>query len=711
MPSNHTKSDVLLVDTSLNTGVESNTNNKQSPSLEQLEYTHMGLLEGTLREMMSPAESRQYSMMAKQGRNTMKSPSESSTMGETERSNLRELREELEKADSVYSRKTEGESDSPSIVEGSFQPISPHVFRKDGALTILPIVVEPSPIKHGLPSKPVTSKDENGESATEASSNNEIPHEVFVVSPSEQQEDEDQQTQVTGTSSYAPHPTTPAKHSATTSSNNSSASENRTPPDARGWASVTEVRPPRDTTTPNFLRRHSSNIDLGRSPASFRRSAQSPVPNLLQKQEEKRQHLVNSIRAVKSRHVSLDQTLQHTLAERDQLSKDFGYERQAHQELLGAMENKIKFLQKQHAHHEEQQLGVLKLTQTHNSFLKEQLQTLQKDYVKIQLNHKEELHKVLEKPKALYQQIASLEESKEQLQANHEAEVLAQQRTYESLEAQLKHVQQEKSLLQGKYQRQLHDERSKAKMLEQQLELESRQLIIAQEHVEDLKSQRLESKQERAELVAQHQSKLLQEQGKYMSLEKQHYHVVEERIQETSSLKKQLLDLQSQLDLDRSREQQGHFVASQQAQEFLSERELLQTSNGKLELSLQSIMEEREVLLMKQQEQADLQRAMQESFLQKVAVLERECSRLQKTLETEIDRQGTQISTLATQLKQSKSHQQAQHEENQALRDELDAMKQAQEKLLGEHKQELQLTKDANANIFRNLAKDLGFGL
>jgi hypothetical protein len=694
--SNNRNNEVLVVETSIG---DSSFNKLSPSSLEQLESSHMGALEDTLQEMMAPAEGRQYSM-TKNGRNSTKSPTESwSVMSEGGNGNLNELREELDKADSVYSRKTEEESISPSVVEGIFHSIS----NKDGEEKqadpqTLRYLIEPSPIKqiNSTAAAAVSASEEKQDLTAESSSA--IPHEVFVVSPTPQHQEEQDDAESSFTL-----PQTPDKTDAPS------------PPFVRGWASATELK-----STPTFARRHSSIIDNGRSPGSFLRSVQSPVQELLQKQEQKRKHLKESINAVKTQNISLDQTLQNTLAERDQLSKDYGDERQAHQELLGAMENKIKFLQRQHAHQQEQQMGFMKLTLTHNTFLKDQLEQLQHDHVQLQTNHKEDLAKVLEKPQALYQHISLLQQSKAQLQSHHQAALSAQQRTYESMEVQRNHLQQERTLLEAKYQRQLQDEQSKAKMLKEQLiELESTQLATTPQQVEVLQSQLADSNLEQTQLVAQHQTELQQEQDKYAALEKQHASVSGKSEQETLLLNQQLLEVQatcqrleSELPKEQNQSLQQQLLASQQQQqEIRAERDRLQKNKEKSECYLQTIQEERDELVNQQQEQTTLQETMKESFLQKVSVLETECSRLQTTLETEIGSQGKQISGLAAHLKQSKWQQQAQQDENLALREELAAMKQAQQELTAQHDQDLQITKDANVNLVRDLAKELGFGL
>jgi hypothetical protein len=695
--SSNRNNEVLVVDSSIKA---TPFNKLSASSLEELESSHMGMLEDTLQEMMTPAESRQYGMTtSKSGRHFTKSPTESwSVMSEGGNGNLNELREELHKADSVYSRKTEDESISPSVVEGVFRPIShPDEEEKQANPHTLSYVIEPSPIKHTKSTASAASKQKRGNTAKSSS---QIPHEVYVVSPTSQQQEEQDDTEGSFSLSQTPAKTATPR-----------------PPFVRGWASVTELK-----NTPTFVRRHSSVIDSGRSPGSYLRSAQSPVQELLHKQEQKRKHLKESINAVKTQNMSLDQTLQSTLAERDQLSKDYDDERQAHQELLSAKEDKIKFLQRQHAHQQEQQLGVLKLTRNHNMFLKDQLEELQDDYIQLQTNHEEDLAKVLEKPKALHQQIFLLQQSKAQLQSHHRAALSAQQRTYESLEVQRNHLQQERILLEAEYQCQLQDEQSKAKMLKEQLsELESTQLATAQQQAEALQSQLADSTLEQTQLIAQHQIELQQEQDEYAALEKQHASVLGESEQLTLLLNQQLSEVQAtcqRLESElpkqqnqKQRLQQQLLASQQQEQETRAKWDRLQENKDKLECSLQTIQEERDELVNQQQEQTALQQTMKESFLQKVSVLETECSRLQTTQETEIDRQGKHISGLAAHLEQSKSQQQAQQDENLALREELAAMKQAQEELIAQHDQELEVTKDANVNLVRDLAKELGFGL
>lgn len=178
----------------------------------------------------------------------------------------------------------------------------------------------------------------------------------------------------------------------------------------------------------------------------------------------------------------------------------------------------------------------------------------------------------------------NLEEQKEKT-SMLELQLNKLQKDYDKLlaekEAQMKHTQHEKTLLQDNLQQELEGERSKAKMLEQKLELESRQLALAQEQVEECKLQLLGSKKERAELMAQHQSKVQQQSGNYLSLEKKHHRTVEERAQETASLKQQLQDLQSQLDSVRSREQ-GMQALNEENQSLREELETMKRAQAKL---------------------------------------------------------------------------------------------------------------------------------
>eukprot|EP00980_Cylindrotheca_fusiformis_P029478 scaffold23479_cov143-Cylindrotheca_fusiformis.AAC.28 len=670
------------------------TNISNRSTLEQLEYSHMGVLEVTLKEMMSPSETRQSSM-AKQSRDSIRSPTEWTAASET--SNLKELREELERADSVYSRKAseEGEDD-PSIVGGRFLPISPHFetnkkkqrpsdfSNESDRFQRLPVVVEPSPIKNKVPPSPELgnnnskTKKEQGEETTEETteegSSNEIPHEVYFR---QRDEEDDTQTQDTESMSYAlMRPTTPAKYS------------ERSHLVGRGWSSATETpRPPSRSpyTTPSLKRRNSE-----RSLASsYLRSAQSPVSDLLMKQEAKRKHLKASINSIKSHQKSLDQTLQHTLMEKDQMSKNYEDERRAHQELLETMENKIQFLQQQHEHQQEQHMGVLKLTQTHNNFLKDQLKQLQKDYVKIQLEHKEELDEVLEKPKALYKQMEALKQSKALIESRYEQERRDQKRKLQSLETQIEQLQQEKSWLQENFQQQLQEERSKTQRLKQQVELESQQARSEREKVEGWKR---EESQSHHQQISSYQSRLEKEQEKYQALKEQHLQLQQERASEKTRFQQDIQELRQSLE----RSSQQHDLHNQEDQ----------TASE----SLRRVQQERDDLLKNQEEQTALQETMKESFLQKVAVLERECNRLRSTLETQEEHQETQIETLEAQLKSSNCTKELQAE-NQRLRDELDAMKEEQERLLAQHKQELDETKDANSNVLQNLAKELGFGL
>eukprot|EP00526_Cylindrotheca_closterium_P008481 CAMPEP_0113660612 /NCGR_PEP_ID=MMETSP0017_2-20120614/32994_1 /TAXON_ID=2856 /ORGANISM="Cylindrotheca closterium" /LENGTH=833 /DNA_ID=CAMNT_0000575261 /DNA_START=71 /DNA_END=2572 /DNA_ORIENTATION=+ /assembly_acc=CAM_ASM_000147 len=802
--------------TTVATGITVKRRRQGSPSsLEKLESNHLQLIEGTIQEIKKTGSNGSSgSGGRRRARRNLKSPTEwsmNSSIPENAE-DLSNLRQELDRAESVYSRKTAdatfgddfSSSDDEDIVMvgsfGSFLPIS-HSFEErkedDPAAPLTNHFPSPLRIDHintsipslpsNLPNMPnVTTPQSQSQSQLQAggmflqmqnsSSMLSFPQQTMetvtegkiigvdddkqhpaAVTPSnkttkqQQQQPEEESTQETSPDSNAvPHEVFIMKGSSASTSRtvvstttfeadippSSSISSRlsiggasglpRTPVNARevrDWATVAE--PQRHfMTTPQPVRRNSSFSLMARSPAaSFLKSAQSPVHELVKKQERKRMNLKATIDSVRSRSYNIDSRVQQMQNEKDHLKREHEAEKLAHKQLVESMENKIKFLQRQHELQTEQQEGVLGMTQTHNKFLKEQLDQLQQEYERLQLHHKQERARQAEKPAALYDQIKVLEQGKKLLLEKHEQELTSKQMEYESLESRLKNLQEQLSRQEKALQEQQQDDQHKIKKLQDRLvQVETVELTIAQQKILVLQDQLENARQERQDLVSQHRAALIREDDKYATLVQQHATTAQANHEEISALNNQVSDLQGtiqRLESCRAKDQQQVQVLEQQLSDSLTHNEesttlkmsSLASDYEKLQIAFNTVQQERDSLLVSQKEQAELQAQMKLSFLEKVARLEEECTRLRATLDQGIASQTSEIKKLRGKLDLAEKEWNAQQATNEELLARVKILETEREELLAAHEAELDKAANANVELARNLLKELAFGL
>jgi len=492
------------------------------------------------------------------------------------------------------------------------------------------------------------------------------------------------------------------------------------PVDARGWATVAEPRhsAPRRAT----VRRHSSFSLMAHSPASYLKSAQSPVHDLVKKQERKRAHLKATIDSVRNKNYSVDSRLLQALTDKENLKREVEAEKVAHKETVTSLTNKIRFLKRQHELQTEQQEGVNGLTKTHNKFLKEQFEQLQEEYERLKKQHKQETARLAEKPEALYEQIKMLEQGKKLLLGKHQQELTSKQMEYESLESKLKNLREQHRRHEKSLQEELDDEHHKIKKLQDRVvELETVELTIAKQKILVLQDQLETARHERQDLVSQHRTALMRNDEKYAALVQQNESVTKASHEEISALKHQVSELQAnmeQLEMLRANELEEHRTLEQklsesrnQEQESTEQKSSIQSNYEKLESTLQRVQQERDSLLQNQKDQTQTQEQMKLSFLQKVARLEEECSHLQNTLNEGIASQTSEIAKLRGKLDLAESEWQDQQATNLELVAQINAMELQAKEMRANHTEELEKVANANVMLARNMLRDLAFGL
>lgn len=729
-------------------------------SLQKLESNHMGILEGTLQEIKKSER--------KRNKRNLKSPTDwsiNSSIPENAE-DLSDLRQELDRAESVYSRRTadatfgddfSSSTDSEDLMVGSFKPISAS-FEDDPAAPLTSHVPSPLRINTALQTStipsinmlqsPQSQSPVNGFQAQAQNSSSLLSfpqhlmetvseEKIAAVTPSHKtiKQPEDESTQETSPESNAvPHEVFVPKGSSASTSGIRTVLSTTTfdaehPPstptaeDVRDWATVAEIEHAGYGARPQAVRRHSSFSLMAASPHSFLKSAQSPVHELVKKQERKRLLLKATIDSVRSKNYNVDSRLVQALNEKENLRQEIETQKIVHAQKVTNLENKITFLQRQHELQSEQQEGVHGLTKTHNKFLKEQLDQLQQECERLQKQHKQELAREAEKPKALQEQIQKLQDSKKVLQEKHQRELAAQQQEYEALESKLQKLQEQHRRHVQSLEQELDDEQHKIKKLQDRLvELETVQLVICQQKILVLQDQLETARQEKHDLASQHRAALAKKSEEHAALVQEHAAATKTRDQEIAGLRTQVTDLQSQLqrleslrakELQKSHEVQEQLTGSlqQQQQESFARTSFLQANHDKLVADLANVQRERDALVQNQQEQAQLQKQMKTSFLQKVARLEDECTRLQSTLDQGIASQTSEIALLRTKLDLAESEWHDQQATNQELQDLVTQLQLEKEELLVAHSAQLDKAVNANVTLAEKLLKELAFGL
>ncbi|KAL3937181.1 MAG: hypothetical protein SGBAC_007650, partial [Bacillariaceae sp.] len=756
-------------------------------SLEKLESNHLQVIEGTIQDIQKSNSNDSTRSGKRRAKRSLKSPTEWSMNSSIPENgeDLSDLRNELDRAESVYSRRTadatfgdDFSSDEEDVViAGNFLPIpsfEEYQKEEDPADPLTNHVHSPQRIHTSTPSVPnmprVTTPPSQSQTGGlhynnhNSSSLLSFPHTMETVSedkiigavhkpeakitPSKTKQTEEESTQETSSPDYSngavPHEVFVVKGSSASTSRtvvSTTTFQSDVPPPStpsqryhlkapmtpvnhhsRDWATVAE--PQRNSfTAPQPVRRHSSfSLMAAKSPTpSFFKSAQSPVHELVKKQERKRLNLKATIDSVRSNNFSVDSRIHQMQNEKYQLKREHDTEKLAHKQLVTSMDNKIKFLKRQHELQTEQQEGVLGLTQTHNKFLKEKLDQLQQEYERLLHNQKQERVRQAEEPDHLYDQIKTLENGKKRLLEKHRQELTSKQMEYESLESRLKNLQEQHVRHEKSLQERLEDEQLKIKKLQDRLvHVETVELTIAQQKILVVQDQLENARQERQDLVSQHRAASIREDDKYATLVHQHATTAQANHEEISSLNNQVSDLQTKIqkiESLRAKEQEHCRSLEQQLsdsmhheQESTTQKSSLQTNYKKLQIALQTVQQERDSLIVSQKEQAQVQEEMKSSFLQKVARLEEECTHLQTTLEKGIASQSDEILKLRGKLDLAETEWHAQQATNHELEAKVENLETERKELIATHTAELDKAVNANVALAQNLLKDLAFG-